>query len=238
MTKRLHLTKEVLTFHGAHCLYKDGYLEDATFRDQLGNVKMAAVFLSLLYALCLASFTSATYKVAQRRLQTASDWQLIDTWTFDTGYVRFNYNITFPRTYSPMKFLFYTQDQFFQANEGSKSCEEKLSILQFAGSGQQVLTLDAGMTQAGCMQRYDSTMGDSVSCNGRLTFNVDRGMMWYVVANRCGSGIDTWYYIDNMEDREGETTRYPGFPPYSGQSKATFTALTLIPFLVLRQCLA
>ncbi|XP_046543449.1 uncharacterized protein LOC124253675 [Haliotis rubra] len=142
-----------------------------------------------------------------------------------------------------MKFLFYTQDQFFQANEGTKSCEEKLSVLQFAGSGQQVLNLDIGMTQAGCMQRYDSTMGDSVTCNGRVTFNVDRGMMWYVVANRCGAmngiaGMDTWYYIDNTEEREGETTRYPVFPTYSGQSKATFTALTLIPFLVLKQCLA
>ncbi|XP_071095332.1 uncharacterized protein [Haliotis cracherodii] len=204
---------------------------------------MAAVFLSVLCVLFLSAFTSATFKVAQRRLQTASEWQLIDSWTFESGYVRFNYNITFPRSYAPMKFLFYKQEQFFQANEGSKSCDEKLSVLQFGATGQQILNLDVGMTQAGCMQRYDSTMGDSVTCNGRVTFNVDRGMMWYVVANRCGtmngiSGMDVWFYIDNQGETEGETTRHPGFPTYSGQSKATFTAFTLIPFLVLKQCLA
>ncbi|XP_071095331.1 uncharacterized protein [Haliotis cracherodii] len=201
---------------------------------------MAATFLSVLCVVFVfSSYTSATFKVAQRRLQTSNEWQLIDSWTFESGYVRFNFNITFPRSYSPMKLLFYKQDQYFQANEGSKSCDEKLSVLQFAATGQQILNLDVGMTQAGCMQRYDSTMGDSVTCNGRVTFNVDRGMMWYVVANRCGtmngiSGMDMWYYIDNM----GEPNNNPRFPMYSGQSKATFTALTFVPFLVLKQCLA
>ncbi|XP_046543428.1 uncharacterized protein LOC124253655 [Haliotis rubra] len=188
---------------------------------------MAGVWLLAVCCL-LTSVSHISGKYAEGSIVSLKGWVFLDSFLFPAGDgASFKYNISYPRQYAPLQLLFYGGDQFAQANDPFKSCQQKIALLQYPSYSGQVLSLDTTKPSSGCYNRYDAFKGDYVFCVGRFNIDIDSSSGWFVTANRCGdqngfTGLYLQYRIESIGGLDDI------FPFHSGQGQVTLPVLTLM----------
>ncbi|XP_071095333.1 uncharacterized protein [Haliotis cracherodii] len=176
-------------------------------------------------------------KYAEGTIVSLKGWVFMDSFLFPAGLdASFTYNISYPRQYAPMFLLFYGGEQFDQANDPLKSCQQKIALLQYPSYSRQILSLDTSRPSSGCYNRYDRFKGDYVFCVGRFNIDIDSSSGWFVTANRCGdqngvTGLHLQYRIEGSVGVDKDQV----FPFHSGEGRVTIPAVTFIMMVALGQ---